>query len=480
MRRRIRPELFEEPEDDDLISRYDEAVALRSQWTRERQQYDALLHRRDELAEELPQAEARFEAAQKVVEDWHQDWRRLTESFVKSDRAGTAEVLQMLDQINRLENLKRERDGVVAKLQAIEEDDASYAAQVERLAKAIDYDSSDQQPPVVIAHAMYQRLQAERSAKKGRETLQEQIESSNQRMLAAAEQRAECDVVLKQFCAEAGCESSDQLPEIEQRSKERCELQATIRDLKSQLLRLAEDQSLEEFIAEAADHQPAVLVVDIEREEARQRELRQQIETVHREIGAAQNELNRIDGGSRASDLAQSIQVKAGLLRADVENYARLKVGAMMLKRAIEHYRLENQSPVLVLANQYFRLLTCGEYCELKPDYDAAGASTLFGLNASGDLVPVAGMSTGTADALYLALRLASLEHQMKDGKAIPVVIDDCLVQLDDSRAAAALQAFSELSEKTQVILFTHHQHLCQLAAQCLGSEEYHLHQIGV
>ena len=481
----LQGELFEDPnddnnDDDDLISRYDEAVALRSRWTRERQQYDALRHRRDELAEELPQAEARLDAAQKVVEEWHKDWRRLTESFVKSDRVGTAEVLQMLDHINQLDSLKRQRDDVLAKLQAIDEDDASYAAKVARLAKAIDHEASDQQPPVALAHAMYGRLQAERSARKGRETLQDQIESSNQRLLAAAEERAECDVVLKQFCAEAGCDSPDQLPDIERRSRERRELQASLRELTSQLMYLAGDQSLEDFIAEAAEQQSAVLEVDIERAEEKQHELRQQIERVHREIGAAQNELNRIDGGSRASDLAQSIQVMAGVIRADVESYARLKVGALMLKRAIEHYRRENQNPVLALANEYFCLLTCGEYLELKPDYDAAGVTTLFGLNASGEHVPVSGMSTGTADALYLALRLASLQHQMKDGKAIPVVIDDCLVQLDDSRAAAALRAFSDLSEKTQVILFTHHQHLCQLAEESLGKDDYHVHQIGV
>lgn len=174
------------------------------------------------------------------------------------------------------------------------------------------------------------------------------------------------------------------------------------------------------------------------------------------------------------------MQMMVGGIRSDVENYARLKVGAMILQRAIEHYRSENQSPVLILANQYFRQLTCGEYVELTPDFDASGSSTLFGINGSGERVPVSGMSTGTADALYLALRLASLQHQMKDGKAIPVVIDDCLIQLDDSRAAAALKAFSELSEKTQVILFTHHQHLCQLAEQNLSSNEYHFHQIGM
>ena len=73
---------------------------------------------------------------------------------------------------------------------------------------------------------------------------------------------------------------------------------------------------------------------------------------------------------------------------------------------------------------------------------------------------------------------LASLEHQLSHGKTVPLVVDDCLVQLDDRRSLAALRAFSDLSEKTQVILFTHHEHLRQLANEHLAEGEYHLHEL--
>jgi uncharacterized protein YhaN len=87
-------------------------------------------------------------------------------------------------------------------------------------------------------------------------------------------------------------------------------------------------------------------------------------------------------------------------------------------------------------------------------------------------------MSTGTADALYLSLRLASLQHQLANGKPIPLIIDDCLIQLDDVRAAAALDAFSTLSTQTQVVLFTHHLHLIDLATEHLSTGDFHVHQL--
>ena len=87
-------------------------------------------------------------------------------------------------------------------------------------------------------------------------------------------------------------------------------------------------------------------------------------------------------------------------------------------------------------------------------------------------------MSTGTADSLYLALRLASLRHQLSQGTRIPLIVDDCLVQLDDQRTVAALNALSELANETQVILFTHHQHVVELANKNLRSDEFHTHDL--
>ena len=52
---------------------------------------------------------------------------------------------------------------------------------------------------------------------------------------------------------------------------------------------------------------------------------------------------------------------------------------------------------------------------------------------------------------------------------AIPFIVDDILIQFDDERSAAALKVLAELSERTQVIMFTHHQHLVEVARDALA-----------
>ncbi len=52
--------------------------------------------------------------------------------------------------------------------------------------------------------------------------------------------------------------------------------------------------------------------------------------------------------------------------------------------------------------------------------------------------VDVRGLSDGTRDQLYLALRLASLEHHARTGEPMPLILDDILIHFDDDRARAA------------------------------------------
>jgi uncharacterized protein YhaN len=102
----------------------------------------------------------------------------------------------------------------------------------------------------------------------------------------------------------------------------------------------------------------------------------------------------------------------------------------------------------------------------------------LKGVRPDGRLVAVGGMSNGSHDQLYLALRLASLESWLRAHEPIPFVVDDILLNFDDVRALAALQALAELSRQTQVLFFTHHHHLVELATANLPEEVLFVHEL--
>ena len=64
-------------------------------------------------------------------------------------------------------------------------------------------------------------------------------------------------------------------------------------------------------------------------------------------------------------------------------------------------------------------------------------------------------LSQGTADQLYLAVRLAICDMVLPAENAVPVILDDALANFDEPRMAAALDWLVEESKHRQILLFT-------------------------
>ncbi len=164
-----------------------------------------------------------------------------------------------------------------------------------------------------------------------------------------------------------------------------------------------------------------------------------------------------MDGSDNAALLADQAHGIIATIRSEVERYVHMKLASKILHDQIERYRRENQGPLLKRASEHFSALTLGSFEGLITDFNDMDEPVLAGIRPGGVRVYVEGMSSGTRDQLYLALRLASLEKYMESAEPMPFIVDDVLVDFDDARSKAALNALAELAEKTQVILFTHH-----------------------
>ncbi len=103
--------------------------------------------------------------------------------------------------------------------------------------------------------------------------------------------------------------------------------------------------------------------------------------------------------------------------------------------------------------------------------YDAVSLTRQFEALAeeAGGLQPrrALALSQGTADQLYLAVRLAVCQLVLPEEEPCPLVLDDALANFDDSRMALALETLAELGKDRQILLFTcHSREAAWLAAQ--------------
>ena len=144
--------------------------------------------------------------------------------------------------------------------------------------------------------------------------------------------------------------------------------------------------------------------------------------------------------------------------------YVRLRLAGLILRREIERYRRENEGPLVKRASEHFSALTRQSFEILQVDFNEKDEAVLMGIRPSGERVGVEGMSSGTRDQLYLALRLAALEKYMESSEPMPFIVDDILIQFDDDRSAATLEVLADFAQHNQVILFTHHSRLVEQA----------------
>lgn len=188
--------------------------------------------------------------------------------------------------------------------------------------------------------------------------------------------------------------------------------------------------------------------------------------------GASRTQFEALDHGATASEAAADAEMARSEMEVQAEAYLLKRTEGLLLRWAVERKRQQTQSPLLLRAGQLFNMLTGGRYSSLEI-YDDGSSSSLLG-NCADDSRPVlvGNMSEGTVDQLFLALRIASIEQSVKAGCVLPVLADDLFINFDDQRAEAGFKVLGELAKSTQVLFFTHHQHLLEIARTSLHPHE--------
>jgi uncharacterized protein YhaN len=82
---------------------------------------------------------------------------------------------------------------------------------------------------------------------------------------------------------------------------------------------------------------------------------------------------------------------------------------------------------VIKRAGELFAVLTSGSFQTLQLEFDEDDHVELAGIRQDGRRVAVAGMSEGTMDQLYLALRVAAIEDYLDHAEPMPFIADDLL-----------------------------------------------------
>lgn len=152
----------------------------------------------------------------------------------------------------------------------------------------------------------------------------------------------------------------------------------------------------------------------------------------------------------------------------------RLVLLRAFLLEADRRYREEHQPDIFRRASKYIELITDGRYNRISLDGGEEDkdnrALFLHSPELGYSLSATPPLSRGTLDQVYLALRLALVEHLDAGGERLPVFLDEVLVNWDGVRRARGFDVLKEVAQYRQVFIFTCHDHIAGELVDSLGA----------
>ena len=321
-----------------------------------------------------------------------------------------------------------------------------------------------------------QRLVDSREAAqaKGMLELKEREELARRRRAAADLEQAR--LTLERLISQAQVQHAEQLPDAEMRADLRLAVHLRLQGLGEQLERTSR-KSAAVLRQELASLDSAAIELEKQGCSARRDQLEAAEQLAIEAEQAARAALAQIDTSGEAATAKEEMESAIARYRAGVRPWAQLKLAEALLGEALRRHRDKAQGPVVALAGDYFRRMTGGRFERLVVSADS-DTPLLLAQPAQGKAMEISALSEGTADQLYLALRLAALELQRKPERMMPLVLDDVFMTADDERAAHMFGALARFAAGSQVLVFTHHHHLLEVAAGAVGASGLQIHRL--
>lgn len=173
-------------------------------------------------------------------------------------------------------------------------------------------------------------------------------------------------------------------------------------------------------------------------------------------VQSSRSRLDTLSGQLRAlgdsDDLRSQLEQKAERLAALQGEYDAISLALEALEQANRTLQSRFSPALGAKAAEIFSGITGGRYQKVLLNRDFAISAESAGDPA---MHSVQLLSQGTADQLYLAVRLAICDMVLPADKSVPLILDDALLSFDEDRLHAALDYLLQESQKRQILLFS-------------------------
>ena len=383
-----------------------------------------------------------------------------------------ADILKQIDDLDT-KRIERRRKEAEARTQW-----AGYEAEARSHLAGLGVEIPSTASPSQIENGvlrLQKRLIASRTARTSRTGLLQRIDELKEEVAQAGREIADAGSVRTRLGESHGTDSAGELDVLAQRAREaQGHLDAEQESLGH--LRTAVDpgSDIDDVVARLGSDDEVAVDSRLAEAEQDEEHVDEDAASALELLTAARISLKDMEGSGGAAEAQAALASHQARVAHLTEQWATLALQQHLLDRTLDTYGSQDSCSLLRRAGEILDRLTVGRWVALSANEDQ-GKKTLVVLRRDGETLEPSGLSEGTADQVFLALRLAAVAEQHADRlargePALPFVLDDALIAFDDSRTNEALELLHELAEDLQVVVFTHHEHVASAAASLDGA----------
>ena len=420
---------------------------------------------------EVARRQGELERAEAERKSWQADWTKAV-AAIELQCDDKPDVLSA--QINVIDEMREHaaaaRELRDRRIAAIERDIGIFERAVAEVSAELVPELTDGDADASVVELDHRREEALNLHEQHRE-LTEAVAKRRKKIEELDESRKAGWTSVQPLLEAAGVEDVEELREAIERSDRLRTLSEKLAGVMETLDQQGDGLAIEVIEEECRDIDIDAARVREEVAEAELKVLGEQLEEAIVARTEARKAFEAIGGDDAAARAAADCEEALAAMQEVAERYVRVRASGMLLRWAVDRYRKEKQGPLLKRAGELFRMLTRNSFERLEVRFDERDTMHLTGVRPDGEVVAVSGLSTGTEDQLFLALRIAAVEDYLARAVALPFVADDLFINFDPDRSAAGFEVLGQLAERTQVLFYTHHPHLVDVARETLGTD---------
>ena len=219
------------------------------------------------------------------------------------------------------------------------------------------------------------------------------------------------------------------------------------------------NSNLEEIIEKYGELENELLFENISKINDQLTVFNESYSELNKKYGALEQELEMYYSDDDIKKLVVKKEKVKGELKNAIKLWTAKKIAHHAINQALEKFQHNHQPEVINSAAKYFYRLVGDDNRNIEHHFTDADKKILIKPSrianedyySKNHMIDVEQLSRGAKEQLFLAMRLALIEKYQNEGYDMPIIMDDILVNFDESRRNNAINLLIEFAKEKQL-----------------------------